>query len=139
LQAIGALMGDPPRVLVVEDNQTIRDAFALLLEESGYRVDGAASGEQALARASESRPDIILMDLGLPDLNGLEVTRRLKADPRTAGAVIIALTGRALETDRAACLAAGCAGYLAKPVDSARLLSAIPEFLRDREPGTNPA
>ncbi len=119
-----------PLILLVEDNATIRSAFGILLEESGYRVDQAGSGEEALAIAAASPPHLVLMDLGLPDLNGLEVTRRLKANPQTSSCVVIALTGRALEADRTACLAAGCVGFLTKPVSSKDLLTAIPRYLR---------
>ena len=118
-----------PRILLVEDNETIRHAFALLLGESGYEVLEAATGAEAIERSRADRPDLVLMDLGLPDLNGLEVTRRLVADPETSALKIVALTGRALETDQNACLAAGCVGYLAKPIDSERLLRMIPEYL----------
>lgn len=119
-----------PTILLVEDNETIRNAFGVLLEESGYRVEYARTGEEAIAKARLRLPDLILMDLGLPDINGLEVTRRLKADPFTRRTAVVALTGRALETDRKACLDAGCAGYLSKPVDSENLLRKIPEFLK---------
>jgi CheY-like chemotaxis protein len=121
--------GAGPVVLLVEDNETIRRAFGILLEESGYTVREAATGQKALEEAVRSCPDLVLMDLGLPDLNGLEVTRRLKADPRTSRTVVVAITGRALETDQAACLAAGCDGYIAKPVDTEQLLRKLPEFL----------
>jgi two-component system cell cycle response regulator DivK len=73
------------------------------------------------------------MDLGLPDMNGLEVTRRLKADPATQSARVVAITGRALQTDQNACLAAGCSAYVAKPVDTTLLLSIIGEQLEARE------
>lgn len=117
-------------VLLVEDNETIRNAFAILLEESGYAVLQAGSGAEALRIAGgEDTPDLILMDLGLPDMNGLEVTRRLKAASETQAIPVVALTGRALETDHAACLAAGCAAYLTKPIDTARLLERIPALL----------
>lgn len=123
-----------PLILLVEDNDTIRHAFGILLEESGYRVEAAASGAEALRRSEEEPPDLVLMDLGLPDLNGLEVTRRMLSNPRTRATVVVALTGRALETDREACLAAGCAGYLSKPIDTAQLLRRIPEYLNgDRD------
>ncbi|HET8657024.1 MAG TPA: response regulator [Longimicrobiaceae bacterium] len=123
-------MSAPPRrILLVEDNETIRHAFGILLEESGYEVVQAANGADALARARADAPDLVLMDLGLPDLNGLEVTRRIKGDPATRNIVVVALTGRALETDAAASLAAGCDGYLSKPIDSEQLLRRIPEFL----------
>lgn len=118
-----------PRILLVEDNETIRGAFRILLEESGYDVVEAATGADALTVARESRPDLILMDLGLPDISGLEVTRTLKADRATAAIPIVALTGRALETDQQACFEAGCVGYLAKPVDTRQLLKRIPGYL----------
>jgi len=118
-----------PRILLVEDNETIRHAFTILLEESGYEVRQASSGVQALGAAESARPDLILMDLGLPDMSGLDVTRRLKSNPATRDVVVVALTGRALETDQQACFDAGCAGYLAKPVDTEQLLRRIPEFL----------
>lgn len=121
--------GDPVSILIVEDNETIRDAFTILLEDSGYRVLQAGTGAEAIEVARDRRPGLVLMDLGLPDQNGLEVTRRLKADPATARIPVVALTGRALETDQEACFAAGCSGYLTKPVDTRRLLSKIPEYL----------
>lgn len=123
--------GRAAKILLVEDNETIRNAFAILLEDSGYRISQAGSGREALERAAADLPDLILMDLGLPDTNGLDVTRQLKADPTTRDTVVVAITGRALETDQAACLAAGCAGYLAKPIDTSELLRRIPEFLKE--------
>jgi CheY-like chemotaxis protein len=117
------------RILLVEDNETIRRAFSILLEESGYEVLQAGSGSEALEISARLVPDLVLMDLGLPDINGLEVTRQLRSDPATSGIVIVAITGRALETDQAACLAAGCSGYLAKPIDTRQLLERIPQFL----------
>jgi two-component system, cell cycle response regulator DivK len=116
-------------VLLVEDNETIRDAFGILLEDSGYGVLQAATGAAALAAAQDSSPDLILLDLGLPDMPGLEVTRRLKADGATSTIPVVAITGRALETDRDACLAAGCDGYLTKPVDTRQLLRQVAEFV----------
>ena len=118
-------------ILLVEDNETIRHAFSILLEDSGYRVLQAGTGEEALAAAKRDRPQLVLMDLGLPDLSGLEVTRRLKADPETRSVIVVALTGRALETDQNECLAAGCTAYLSKPIDSEKLLRRLPEFLAD--------
>lgn len=126
-------MTHPPhpaaRILVVEDNETIRGAFTILLEESGYEVIQAATGAEALEMVRSRGPDLVLMDLGLPDGNGLEITRRLKADPATADVAVVALTGRALESDQNACLAAGCIGYMAKPVDTHQLLRKIPRYL----------
>jgi CheY-like chemotaxis protein len=128
---VTAAPATPQLILLVEDNETIRRAFGILLEESGYRVEQAATGEEALRKAAETRPDLILMDLGLPDVDGLSITRQLKSDPTTRDAIVVAITGRALETDHAACVAAGCAGYLAKPIDTEQLLRRIPEFLEN--------
>jgi two-component system, cell cycle response regulator DivK len=117
------------RILLVEDNETIRRAFAILLEESGYEVLQAGSGREALEITARRRPHLVLMDLGLPDMNGLDVTRKLKANPATEGIAVVAITGRALETDQHACMEAGCVGYLAKPIDTRHLLQRIPEYL----------
>ncbi|HET7274041.1 MAG TPA: response regulator [Longimicrobiaceae bacterium] len=119
-----------PLILVVEDNDTIRDAFSILLGESGYRVLQAATGAEALAISTSERPDLVLMDLGLPDENGLEVTRQLKSDEGTRAIPVVALTGRALETNERECMEAGCVGYLAKPIDTEQLLQRIPQFLK---------
>jgi two-component system, cell cycle response regulator DivK len=118
-------------ILLVEDNDTIRGAFSILLEEGGYSVLQACSGEEAMEMADREVPDLVLMDIGLPDVNGLEVTRRLKAEEKTRSVPIVALTGRTLESDLNACRAAGCDGYLTKPIDAARLLAELPGFMRD--------
>ncbi len=118
-----------PLILVVEDNDTIRNAFSILLGESGYEVVQAASGAEALDLSVSHLPDLVLMDLGLPDMNGLEVTRQLKARRETGNIPVIALTGRALETNERECLDAGCHGFLAKPIDAEQLLRRIPEYL----------
>ncbi len=115
-------------VLLVEDNETIRHAFRILLEDSGYEVLEAASGQEAIDHAEAAPPAVILLDLGLPDISGLEVTRRLRAGDRARHVPVIALTGRALETDETACLEAGCTAYLSKPIDSAGLLRKIGEL-----------
>ena len=115
-------------VLLVEDNETIRHAFRILLEDCGYEVLEAASGQEALDHAEAGPPSVILLDLGLPDISGLDVTRRLRAGDRTRNVPVIALTGRALETDETACLEAGCTAYLSKPIDSAGLLRKIGEL-----------
>lgn len=114
-------------VLLVEDNETIRHAFRILLEDSGYAVEEAESGQEAIDRAVAAPPSVVLLDLGLPDINGLDVTRRLRATDATRDVPVVALTGRALETDEQACLDAGCTAYLSKPVDAAALLRKIAE------------
>lgn len=119
-----------PMILLVEDNETIRNAFGVLLEETGYRVCKAATGAEALELARTERPSLVLMDLGLPDMHGLDVTRKLKDGKETQHLSVVALTGRALDDDEEACLAAGCSGYLSKPVESSQLLAKIAEFIK---------
>ncbi len=116
-------------ILLVEDNAHILDAFTILLEDGGYCVRSAATGTQAIHSVREASPDLVLLDLGLPDMDGLEVVRAIKGDPQGARVPIVVLTGHALEADRKACLAAGCAGYLTKPINSRQLLSVLPGFL----------
>ena len=120
---------DHPLILLVEDNATIRDAFSILLSDSGYRVLQADSGERALAVSEEQLPDLILLDLGLPDVPGIQLAKTLKSRPSTREVPIVALTGHALDANRDACIAAGCAGYLTKPIDADQLLRRLPEFL----------
>jgi two-component system, cell cycle response regulator DivK len=131
----GAAGDRPPRILLVEDNETIRQAFTILLEESGYEVLQAGTGRAALDSALADAPDLALMDLGLPDMNGLEVTRRLKADERTRHIVVVALTGHTLESEQRACIEAGCSAFLAKPIDTQMLLRQLPEFLGEEGRG----
>lgn len=116
-------------VLLVEDSDAIRDAFTILLEDAGYAVLGAATGAEALRLAEERVPDLVLLDMGLPDMSGLEVVRRLKAAPRTAGIAVVALTGRDEDADRRACLAAGCAAYIVKPVNTQKLVRDLPGWM----------
>lgn len=116
-----------PLVLVVEDSDAIRAAFTILLEESGYAVAAAATGAEAVRLAEARAPDLVLLDLGLPDLPGLDVARRIKAAASTIP--IVALTGRDDPADREALLAAGCAAYLVKPVDTQALIRALPGYI----------
>jgi two-component system cell cycle response regulator DivK len=124
---------DFPRVLLVEDNEAIRGAFSILLQESGYDVFSAASGAEALEAAGARGPHLILLDLGLPDMSGLDVARALRARDDTRATPIIALTGRALETDEEACRAAGCTDYLTKPINTEQLLTVLEGYLGNRE------
>lgn len=119
----------PITLLLVEDNATIRDAFQILLEDSGYRVVSAETGAEGLRLAETASPHLVLLDLGLPDMEGLEVARELAARTTMRTVPIIALTGRALERDQAECLAAGCSGYITKPVNTGQLLRLIPAYL----------
>jgi CheY-like chemotaxis protein len=116
-------------LLLVEDNEMNRDAISRLLKRRGFTVVMAEDGEQGLQLCQEAQPDLVLMDLGLPGIDGLEATRRLKADPRTAHIPVVALTARALTSDRDAALAAGCDDYDTKPVDFDRLISKVRALL----------
>lgn len=116
-------------VLLVEDSDAIRDAFTILLEDAGYTVLGAGTGHDALRLAADRQPDLVLLDMGLPDMTGLDVVRRIKADAGTSGIAVVAVTGRDEEADRKACLAAGCAAYIVKPVNTKTLVRDLPGFM----------
>lgn len=106
------------RVLIVDDNPTNLKLVAFLVKASGYDVDTAHDADSALAAISANRPRVILMDLQLPGIDGLELTRRLKADPATRGIKIIAVTAYAMKGDEEKAMAAGCDDYVTKPVDT---------------------
>lgn len=118
-----------PTLLLVEDNEMNRDAISRLLERRGFTMITAEDGEQGVQTCQEALPDLVLMDLGLPGMDGFEATRLLKADPRTAAIPVLALTARALTSDREAAGAAGCDDYDTKPVDLARLVRKIRALL----------
>ena len=118
-----------PRILLVEDNEMNRDMLSRRLQRKGYTVLIAVDGEQGLATAYSEMPDLILMDISLPFIDGYEVTRRLKANPRTRHIPVIALTAHALLTDKEKALKAGCNDYDTKPVDFARLTDKIENLL----------
>ena len=113
------------QILVVEDNERNMKLVRELLEATGYRAIEAATGSQALELAREHRPDLVLMDIRLPDIDGVEALSRLRADDRTASIPVLAVTAQAMQGDRERCLAAGFDGYLSKPIDVAQLLEAV--------------
>jgi CheY-like chemotaxis protein len=118
-----------PRLLYVEDNEMNSDMLSRRLQRRGYEVLIAVDGEQGLSMASSEKPDLILMDMSLPVIDGWEATRRLKAGPDTQGIPVIGLTSHAMSTDRDKCLEAGCDDYDTKPVELARLLEKIERLL----------
>ncbi len=105
------------RILLVEDNDTNRDIMVRRLTSDGFEVTIALDGEEAVSKGFSDKPHLILMDLGLPVIDGWEATRRLKADGETSQIPIIALSGYAMEEERQKALAAGCDEFFAKPVD----------------------
>ena len=118
-----------PRILLVEDSEPVREAYSILLEDSGYRVATAQDGAEALTSAAATVPDLVLVDLGLPGMDGLQVIRELRAAPATARIPILALTGRDESQTRQACADAGASDYLLKPIPTQQLLRAIAEHL----------
>jgi CheY-like chemotaxis protein len=118
-----------PRLLLVEDNEMNRDMLSRRLIKHGYDVVVAVDGAEALQRAQTDRPDLILMDMGLPEMDGWEVTRRLRARDETRHIPIIALTAHAMAGDRERALGVGCNDYDTKPVDLARLEGKIRALL----------
>jgi CheY-like chemotaxis protein len=117
------------KLLLVEDNEMNRDMLSRRLERKGYQVLIAVDGEQGIASAMEHQPDLILMDMSLPVLDGWESTRRLKQQPDTQGIPVLALTAHAMAGERDKALAAGCNDYDTKPVDFPRLLAKIEGLL----------
>lgn len=118
-----------PLVLLVEDNETNQMLATVVLERDGLRVQVAGSADEAVVILQASRPDLILMDLQLPGRDGLTFMRALKLDPATAGIPIVAMTAHAMMGDEEQALAAGCAGYIAKPVDTRTLADEVRRHL----------
>lgn len=117
------------KILLVEDNETNRDMLSRRLMRKGYEVVIAVDGESGLALAETESPDLILMDMSLPILDGWEASRRLKARPTTQHIPVIALTAHAMSSDREKALEAGCDDYDTKPVELDRLLGKIGALL----------
>jgi CheY-like chemotaxis protein len=118
-----------PTLLLVEDNEESQDGLSRYLRRKGFEVLVAADGRQGLEAAQAHGPDLILMDMSLPVLDGWEATRQLKADPRTRPIPVIALTAHAMGGDREKALATGCDEYETKPVELTRLLAKIQALL----------
>jgi len=117
------------KILLVEDNEMNRDMLTRRLERKGFEVVIAVDGQAGIDMAASSSPDIILMDLSLPVIDGWEATRRIKADPATQSIPVIALTAHAMAGDEQKALEAGCDDYDTKPVNFKRLLGKIDNFL----------
>jgi CheY-like chemotaxis protein len=122
------------KVLLVEDNELNRDMLSRRLERRGFDVTTAVDGEVAVRIAKTLLPDVILMDMGLPGMNGWDATRMLKSDEPTRHIPVIALTAHALSLDRDQALAAGCDAFETKPVEIERLLEAIRKLVEKRGP-----
>ena len=117
------------RILLVEDNEMNRDMLSRRLERRGYEVIVAVDGEEGVARAKVEAPDIVLMDLSLPGIDGWEATRQLKAAEETRAIPVLALTAHAMAGDREKALEAGCDDFDTKPIDLPRLVDKIDALL----------
>lgn len=125
-------MTDSPKtILLVEDDPLLRQAFRLLLEDAGYVVAEAGTAAEALESVAARPPQLVLLDLGLPDRPGLEVARTLSGAPATARIPIVALTGRVGAAEQRACMEAGCRQYIPKPVEPRELLRRLPDLFGD--------
>jgi two-component system, cell cycle response regulator DivK len=127
-----------PKILIVEDNEMNRDMLSRRLERKGFEVLAARDGEQGIQVASSESPDLILMDMSLPVVDGWEATRRLRAAEHTRRIPVIALTAHAMSGDRERALEAGCDEYDTKPIEFPKLLAKIEELLsRTQAANTN--
>ena len=122
-----------PLILIVEDNDANLVLVQAVLRRAGFRTDVARDAEEAKARLAASQPDLILMDIQLPGQDGLTLTREIKSVSRTASIPVVAVTAHAMKEDRERALAAGCDGYVAKPIDTRTLAAAIQSILRARQ------
>ena len=127
------------KILLVEDNEMNRDMLSRRLTKRGYSVFMAVDGAEGVAKVRSESPDLVLMDMGLPVMDGWTATRQIKADPATVRIPIIALTAETAEGEREKCLAAGCDDYDTKPVDLERLIGKIEAFLAGTKPNFSPA
>jgi two-component system cell cycle response regulator DivK len=120
------------KILVVDDNQDGRELVVKILKNRGYQMIEAVDGEEALEKAIAENPDLILMDISIPKIDGYEVTKRLKSQIKFKDTPIIALTAHAMKGDREKALEAGCEGYISKPIDIHELPDQIKFYLKDK-------
>ena len=121
-----------PKILIVEDNEENRDALSRRLQRRGFQVVMAFDGRLGVAAAKVELPDLILMDMNMPEVDGWEATKQVKADPITAHIPVIALTAHAMAGDRDRAIQAGCVDYHTKPVELPKLLTQIEAILSQR-------
>jgi len=123
-----------PQVLVVEDNERNMKLFRDVLQASGYRTLEATTGERAVELVFEHRPDLVLMDIQLPDIDGVEALDRLRVDDKFASMPVLALTAQSMEGDRERFLAAGFDGYISKPVDILDFVATVKRYCGESSP-----
>jgi two-component system cell cycle response regulator DivK len=120
------------RILVVDDNNDSRELVVKVLKNKGYEMIEAIDGEEALEKAVSEKPDLILLDISIPKLNGYEVTKRLKSLEEVKDIPVVALTAHAMKGDRAKALEAGCEGYISKPINVRDLPAQVKSYMRGK-------
>jgi len=130
---MGKNEGAPGKILVVDDNQDSRELVIKILKGKGHQLIEAVDGEDALEKVAAEQPNLILMDISLPKIDGHEVTRRLKQNKKFASIPVIALTAHAMKGDREKALAAGCDDYISKPINVRDFYDRIKMFLMDSD------
>jgi two-component system, cell cycle response regulator DivK len=121
-----------PTILIVEDNEDNRIVYSTMLRHFGFAVDEAENGAEGILKARTGLPDLILMDIAIPLVDGWEAVQRLKKDPVTAGIPIVALTAHAMPADRARAIEVGCDGYLAKPCEPRAVVEEVKRILESK-------
>jgi two-component system cell cycle response regulator DivK len=124
--------GLPKKILVVDDNQDSRELVVKVLKNRGYEMVEAVDGEEAIEKVIAERPDLILLDISIPKLNGYEVTLRLKNMEEFKDIPVVALTAHAMKGDRMKALEAGCEGYITKPINVRELPAQVKSFIKGR-------
>ena len=130
---MGKSEGTPGKILVVDDNQDSRELVLKILKGKGHQLIEAVDGEDALEKVAAEQPDLILMDISLPKIDGYEVTRRLKQNKKFASIPVIALTAHAMKGDKEKSLASGCDDYISKPINVRDFYDRIKVFLMDSD------
>jgi two-component system cell cycle response regulator DivK len=120
------------KILVVDDNNDSRELVVKVLKNQGYEMIEAIDGEDALEKAVSEKPDLILMDISIPKINGYEVTKRLKSIEEVKKIPVVALTAHAMRGDRAKALEAGCEGYISKPINVRELPAQVKSYMRGK-------
>ncbi len=123
------------KILIIEDNPMNMELFNDLLEAEGYLILQAVNGKDGVEMAKSEMPDLILLDYGLPDINGMEVIERLKRDPRTKDVVIIVCTASVMKQEREKVMDAGCKEFITKPIDTGKFIKTIAKFLQNSKRG----
>lgn len=119
------------KILVIEDNEDNRDLVTFVLEHAGHEITSAINGVEGIEAAQKQHPDLILLDLALPEMDGWEVAKKLKTDPATSDIILVALTAFTMPADKRRAMDAGCDGYLSKPINAATFPGEVAKFQKE--------